>query len=260
MNAKEIAEKLCRRVEPVHEYMVKLGYNLIKQANIEQNAEFDIVKRHFWKDIISQFDYAEQETFIHLWGKIIGQFRKDVLPTEELTIIDAIKMEVLMNRCLRREMETQESIKAFELQVELEKRKDTSVQDKDMIFNLERQIATLRTGISNYSKDFKDFQKEKTNLLTKLKATRDSRIKSIEDHKESFSGLVSRLIKDSSFADKMSSDMEKLRIAAEVAKNKLSDYFDYGGEVDQPFLNCDTVIGEPPLPKEEGSLIKEEGS
>jgi hypothetical protein len=57
----------------------------------------------------------------------------------------------------------------------------------------------------------------------------------------------------------MSADMEKLRIAAEAARGRMSDYFDYGGEVDQPFLNCDTVIGEPPLAAEEGSQIKEEG-
>jgi soluble cytochrome b562 len=238
--------------------MLKLGYNLTKPEHIEKNAEFDIVSRHFWKDIVGQFSFDEQETFVHLWGRIIGQFRKDVLPTEELTIIDAIKMEILMNRCLRKEMDTTESIKSLELQLDIEKRKDTASQDRDNMFNLEKQIATLRSGISNYSKDFKDFQKEKTNLLGKLKATRDLRIKSIEDRKESFSGLVSRLVKDPAFADKMSADMEKMRLAAEAARERMADYFDYGGEIDQPFLNCDTVIGEPPLAAEVGSQIKEE--
>jgi soluble cytochrome b562 len=257
MSPTEIANKLNRRIEPVQEYLIKLAQSLSKPVHLEQSAEFDLVKRHFWKDIVSQFDYDEQETFVHLWGKIIGQFRKDVLPTEEMTIIDAIKMEILMNRCLRKEMDTTESIKALELQLDIEKRKETSDQDRDSIFNTEKQIASLRAGVSNYSKDFKDFQKEKTNLLSKLKATRDLRIKSIEDRKESFSGLVSRLVKDIGFADKMSADMEKLRIAAESAKIRMSDYFDYGGEVDQPFLNCDSVIGDPPLAQEHGH-IKEE--
>jgi len=255
----EIAKKLKRRVEPIQEYLITIAQGLNEVKQHEQHAEFNLVKRHFWKDITTQFDHNEQDAFVHLWGKIIGQFRKDVLPTEEMTIIDAIKMEILMNRCLRKEMEVTESIKSLELRLELEKRKDTSDQNQDEIYNLEKQIASLRAGISNYSKDFKDFQKEKTNLLSKLKATRDLRIKSIEDKKETFSGLVSRLVKDTGFADKMSMDMEKLRIAAEAAKIRMADYHDYGGEVDQPFLNCDTVIGEPPIPKEVGSQIKEEG-
>ena len=259
MTATAIAEKLNRRVEPVQEFLIKIGYNLAKTEHVEQFAEFDITQRHYWKDISKQFDKHEQDTFIHLWGKIIGQFRKDVLPTEEMTIIDAIKMEILMNRCLRKEMETTDSIKSLEAELARQKAKDTADQDPIENFNLEKQIATLRAGVSNYSKDFKDFQKEKTNLLGKLKATRDLRIKSIEDRKESFAGLVSRLVKDSGFADQMSADMEKLRLAAEAAKNRMSDYFDYGGEVDQPFLNCDTVIGEPPLAAEEGSQIKGEG-
>ncbi len=72
----EIAKKLKRRVEPIQEYLITIAQGLNEVKQHEQHAEFNLVKRHFWKDITTQFDHNEQDAFVHLWGKIIGQFRK----------------------------------------------------------------------------------------------------------------------------------------------------------------------------------------
>jgi hypothetical protein len=46
----------------------------------------------YWREIQKQFDENEQELFLYHWSRIISQFRDDVLPTEELQVIDAIKI------------------------------------------------------------------------------------------------------------------------------------------------------------------------
>ena len=80
------------------------------------------------------------------WKQIIAQFRKDVMATEELQVVDLIKLEVLMNRALREQNESAERVRVLEAEIELEKTRDLDQQDKEMIFNLERHIASLRAA------------------------------------------------------------------------------------------------------------------
>jgi hypothetical protein len=55
--------------------------------------------------------------FLYHWGRIISQFKDDVLPTEELQIIDTIKLDILMNRILRTQYETNKTISELELKM-----------------------------------------------------------------------------------------------------------------------------------------------
>ena len=79
-------------------------------------------------------------------------------------------------------------------------------------------------------------------MLKDLKGTREQRIKAIEDSKQTFGSLVKQIATDSEFRKKMGIDMEKMRLAMEAEKVRLSEYHTYeGGGLDQPFLTPETV-------------------
>ena len=171
-----------------------------------------------------------------------SQFKDDVFHTEEMQIIDTIKLEVLMNRILRAQHENQEQIQALGRVLQNEKQLPRDERDTELIINLERQIAVTRASQETLSKDYKDLQARKATMLKDLKGTREQRVKAIEDSKLTFASLVKKIATDHQFRSKIGIDMEKMRLAMENEKERLSDYVDYeDGQVDQPFLTPDTL-------------------
>jgi len=79
-------------------------------------------------------------------------------------------------------------------------------------------------------------------MFRDLKGTREQRIAKLENNKETFSELVSKLNRDPNFKEEQSLYMEKMRLATLSEKERLADYHTYeDGDVDRPFLNSDTV-------------------
>ena len=150
-------------------------------------AEYDIKSRPYWKELKLQFSEEELELFLYHWKQIVAQFRKDVLATEELQIVDVIKLEVLMNRALREQQESMNRVRILEAEIQLEKAHDSDQQDKELIFNLERQIASLRAAKESLSREFKDLQTKKAGLYKDLKATREQRVQKLESNKKTLS-------------------------------------------------------------------------
>ena len=237
----QIAQSLDRDPESVENYIAqKLGTVALDKREIE--AYYDLKSRPYWKALEGQFSQEELDILVYHWGRIIGQFRDDVLPTEELQVLDAIKLEVLMNRALKNQQSSLRDISKYEEEVTDEKNKDLELQDKDYIFNLERQIAICRAAQESLTRDYKDLQTKKAAMLKDLKATREQRIKRLEDSKETFVAWVRNLMTNPEIRYEMGVEMEKMRHATNEAAKRLSEYHQYEDQfVDQPFLTPDTV-------------------
>ena len=211
----------------------------------EEEASYDLKTRPFWEEIKSQFKEEEQKMFIYHWKRIVGQFRDDVLPTEELQIVDAIKLEILMNRALREQQSTMNSIAETEALIASEKEEDIIDQNRDRILNLERQVALYRAAIESLSKDYKDLQGKKSGMLKDLKATREQRIRRLEDSKQTFTGWIKSVLQNADFREELSINMEKMRLAVEKESTRLAEYHKYNdGEIDQPFLTPETLLDD----------------
>jgi hypothetical protein len=241
LSIEQIATQLDRDPDSVESYVnSKLGKTAIDKREIE--AYYDLKSRPYWRELEGQFTERELEILVYHWGRIIGQFRDDVLPTEELQVLDAIKLEVLMNRALKDQQTNMRDIDRFEELITDEKLKPIEVQDKDYIFNLERQIAICRAAQESLTRDYRDLQTKKSSMLKDLKATREQRVKRLEDSKQTFIGWVRNLIADPEARHEMGMEMEKMRLAAYKEKERLSEYHQYEDQlVDQPFLTPDTV-------------------
>ena len=241
MSTLDMATHLDRDPVSVESYVKeKIGNTTLDDREIE--ALHDLQGRPFWKDLQRQFTEEELQSLLYHWSRIITQFRDDVLPTEELQIIDAIKLEILMNRALIGQQSNMKNISEYEELITVEKSKSLEIQDKDYIYNLERQIAVCRAAQDSLTRDYKDLQTKKAAMLKDLKATREQRIKRLEDSKQTFIGWVRNLMSNPDTRREIGIEMEKMRLAMNKEAERLSEYHKYeDGLIDQPFLTPDSV-------------------
>ena len=235
----EIALELDRSVEAVEDYIkreLKMG------LSEEEQAAYSLEDRPYWKELEAQFTIDELELFKYHWSKIISQFKDDVFPTEEIQVVDVIKLEILMNRCLKGNKENIEQINTYDTMIKDERSRDKDQQDMDYILNLERQVASLRASQESLNKDYRELQAKKGSMLKEMKGTREQRIKRLEDSKQSFVSWVAQLMLNPDLMKEYGIEMEKMRMAMEKERDRLANLHQYeDGQIDQPFLTPDTV-------------------
>jgi hypothetical protein len=79
-------------------------------------------------------------------------------------------------------------------------------------------------------------------MLKDLKATREQRVKRLEDSKQTFVGWVRNLMSNQEVRHQLGVEMEKMRLAANAEAERLTEYHKYeDGQVDQPFLTPDSI-------------------
>ena len=246
LSYEEMATHLNRDPDSVENFAKnKLGKNVTKSREFELRAGYDLKSRPYWKDLKEQFSKSELEMVVYHWGRIISQFKDDLLPTEELQVIDAIKLEVLMNRALKEQQINMDNIDMYEQILDDEKALPLHEQDRDKIFNIERQIAVARAAQETLSRDYKDLQVKKNNMLKELKGTREQRIKRLEDSRQTFLGWVKVILDNPETRREMGDSMEKMRLAQKKERDRLSTLPPYEADmIDQPFLTPDSVSEE----------------
>ena len=237
----QIAEKLDRDPASIRDWIEKnIGFSASQKK--EAAVANELKAKPYYRELSNQFSAEELEMFEFHFKKMWSQFKDDVFHTEEMQIIDTIKLEILMNRILKSQMDNQQEVLMNERLVQDDKARDKDQRDMDLIINMERQIAILRASQETLSKDYKDLQARKATMLKDLKGTREQRIKAIEDSKLTFASLVKKIATDPSYRNHIGIEMEKMRLATEKEKERLSEYSNYeDGIVDQPFLTSETV-------------------
>ena len=241
MPADETARQLKRNPTAVANYIKKNHASTFTET--ARNAEYDIKNTPVWKDLERQFSKEELNMFLYHWGRIVSQFRDDVYPTEEMQVVDTIKLELLMNRTLSQQQQCMDDIRRLEQQLIRERGEET--KDVAEIGNLERQISILRAAQESLNSDFQNMLNKKNAILKEMKATRDARIKHLESNKNNVYALLKQIVEDKDRRIRLGIDMEKMRLAADAEYERLSEYFEYDdGEVDQPFLTPENVLDD----------------
>ncbi len=249
MASTEIATRLNRSIKSI----------LDRVAFVDKDKTLDIRETDQWPVLKQQFSKEEQDMFIYHWKEIISQFKDDVPHTEKMQIIDLIKVDIIMNRLLTQERQQKLDIEELRRLCEEEKEKVLADQNHDLIFNYEKQIGFAMAAQTDVHKSFETLLKDKKQMLSAMKATREQRIKRIEDSKETIVGWMRNLLLHPEERMQVGIDMEKMRIAVQVEADRLSGWHKYEDEMlDQPFLNKDTVMNDEghrgPLDKEKDEL------
>jgi hypothetical protein len=236
----DIAKVLKRNPDAIKKYIKKKFGKDYRQASI---AEQTIRTSPVWAELRNQFSPDELNMFMHHYGKILVQFKDDVFHTEEIQVIDLVKLQILMDRLLTQERKTIMDIEAIEAQIEdLKEIGDPS--QKQLILELERQVGMMRGGVTETRKMYQAYATDKARILTAMKATREARIKNIEGGKSSYSNWMKELILNKDKREEFGLYMEKMRLATTIEFERLSELHTYGDDkVDQPILTPENVIG-----------------
>ena len=241
MTATEISAHLKRNETAVANYIKKNHASSFTET--ARHAEYDIKNSPVWKDLERQFSKDELNMFLYHWGRIVSQFRDDVYPTEEMQVVDTIKLEILMNRVLSQQQQCMDDIRRLEQTLIFERGQET--KDVAEIGNLERQVGILRAAQESLNTDFQNMLKKKNDILKEMKATRDARIKHLESNKNNVYALLKTIVENKDLRIRLGIDMEKMRLAADAEYVRLSEYHEYDdGEVDQPFLTPENVLDD----------------
>lgn len=238
MTIKELSEHLDRPPSKIEE--------LVGELHVPEDVrqmELNIKRTHEWKQISKQLDDDEQETFLYHWREIINQFKSDITHTERLQIMDAIRIEILMNRVLLRMRYAQQLIEDMQKELKVEMEKDASTRDIVRVNILRQDITANFVGIGNFQKENQILMERKQNILKDMKATREQRKKRIEESKETLKEWVAMLVSDNEKRRNLGIQIEKFRHAVNVEYERLSEYYQFAdGKVDQPVLNSENIL------------------
>lgn len=243
LTVQEISDHLNRTVEPIKRYISENQLSLVESDSDYELLKHKLHTKTFWKEILRQFDAdsGELQYFEDTWVGLIKQFREDVLPAEELQIKQFITIDILINRSMKERKRHISETEKLQREVDKEYNKTETERDIPKLANLETQLSFARNSIANYTNEYTKLLNEQQKISKDLKATREQRIKRIEDGKSSWTGLI-RMLEDEELREKEGRTMEILSMATDNIKTKLSSYHQYqDGVVDKPFLTPETV-------------------
>lgn len=241
----QIATSLNRSSAPVKRYITESKIFVSEdEENQDALLKNKLYNKPFWGEIKKQFDEdtGELEYFENIWTNLIKQFREDVLPAEELQIKQFITIDILINRSMKERKRHISETEKLQREVDKEYNKTEESRDMARLINLETQLSFARNSIANYTNEYTKLLNEQQKISKDLKATREQRIKRIEDGKSSWIGLI-RMLEDEIIREKEGKEMIILNMATEKAKEKLQSYHQYqDNKIDRPFLNSESVL------------------
>ena len=201
-------------------------------------------KKTFWSEIERQFDKetGELEYFENTWIGLIKQFREDVLPAEELQIKQFITIDILINRSMKERKRHIKDTERIQTMVDDEYKKPEENRDTAYLTNLETQLSFARNSITSYTNEYTKLLAEQQKISKDLKATREQRIKRIEDGKSSWTGLL-RMLEDEKIREAEGRQMEIMRMSVDKHLEELEEVHVYQDKgVDMPFLTPDAML------------------
>lgn len=245
MHYEDIAIRLRRNRLEVRKY---IEHVLNKKTDVSKKVqrehlpiEYNIKKSPVWKELKSQFNEDELKKFLFHWKRIVTQFKEDILPTEELQIVDYIRLEILMDRLSIQQQQNLIDIQNFEAQLVQQKSLPIEQQNFTQIEMLQSLIGARRNAQGNMTKEHVALLQEKSKMLDKMRATRSERIKFAESAKDSFIGWTKKVIQDPNFREEMGRYMEKMRLAMKKEEDRLSQPYKYiDGTYDLPLLTVES--------------------
>jgi hypothetical protein len=256
MTIEDIATSLNRSTKPIEKYIVQNKLSFDREENkTDETLRLKLHAKTFWPEIERQFDSntGELSYFENTWVGLVKQFREDVLPAEELQIKQFITIDILINRSMKERKRHIAETERLQQKVDEEYSKPEDQRDIPKLTSLETQLSYARNSIASYTNEFTKLLSEQQKIGKDLKATREQRIKRIEDGKSSWVGLI-RMLEDELIREKEGKEMEIIALATQRSKQMLYENHQYSdGKVDQPILTPESLEYINELEQEEDS-------
>lgn len=243
MEPTEIARRLNRNLTTVLKHTTKKDEAASEAANIARDLE----SQPEWEMLKSEFTPDELRYFKHRYGKLMKQFKGDVWPTEETQVFQVIKFEILQNRNLAATKKALLEIERTERELNALYRKyddwtsQSTAQEKTQAAILEAKLTTAQAKHQAKYQEFTKLQEKHSGLLKELKATRDQRVKNVQEQQHTFLGLLRRFSEEE-WREKEGRENALAIMATEKEYQKLGEEHKYiDGTEDRPILSVDTL-------------------
>ena len=189
---KEIAHKLDRSTEAI---IQRRAVSVQENVNTElQTYIAQLHSKHFWSTIKRSLLPNEIETFQNSWAALYSQFfHQGVTATDEIMMKDVIIEDILLHRALEQKKNILEEIKENEKLIAEERDKDMEDRDTDFMTNALRTVVQLRGTSEAYTKEINEIKKTKDGKFKDLKATRNERLKTVEESGKNIFALIKLL-------------------------------------------------------------------
>ena len=236
LSIEQISEHLNRNPPPIKKYIEEADIQDTDTKKVTDQLRHKLHAKNFWSEIKKQFDAdsGELKYFEDVWINLVKQFREDVLPAEELQIKQFITIDILINRSMKERKRHIHDTEKLQVEVDREYKLPEDDRDAAKLTNLETQLSFARNSIANYTNEYTKLLGEQQKISKDLKATREQRIKRIEDGKSSWVGLI-RMLEDEELREKQGREMEILKMATEKVQKDLQALHTYAdGSIDKP--------------------------
>jgi hypothetical protein len=239
----KVADHLKRSVEAVENKMVKENWMPVPMQEKEQNVSLltQLHSTSFWPLVQNECNENELKYFEETWIDYLKQFREDILASEKSDLRHLIMTDIQISRTRQGEKAHAVRINEIEDELDEEQKKPNEDKDIDRIKYLKDTLNTLRSALMGFTNRIDKFMSQRNTLSTRLKSTRDQRIKRVEGGTESWVGFL-RMIEDAKKRKQVGEMAHKMKLAGDNAEKDLGEYTQYlDNTVDIPLLTPERV-------------------
>lgn len=187
MSDEEIAKKYDVDISRI--IKIRNQRELLEKSSTIQSVVDQLHAEHFWAIVKKQLFTTEIDFFEKEWALLIEQFSSsDILHTDKIQIKDLILAEIFLDRNLCRKRDTMKDLDDAKRSLELEEKKDTP--DPVQLQMLRGAITQFYQQLDILSKEQGKYEERKDKLFEGLKATRNQRMKQIEERGKDIFGLI----------------------------------------------------------------------
>lgn len=242
-----IAAHLNRNPEPIIRYISrnrvgKTFEEIRGETERSEKSIFDGLKnKSFYKNLKEQLSIAELEYFADHWVALVMQFNGDLAPSEEMELKELLILEILKNRETAGEYSRLQQMDELNKMIRDEMRLAPELRDRDLITNLNTQVSQIKVASSVYIRNFKDLCDRAEKMRKALHASRQDRVKHLENAKVDFVAFL-KLLEEHGEKIRVGKEMEVIKAAKKKEERRLAGLYEFSdGKVDRPVLNAETV-------------------
>ena len=243
MSDEEIASRLDRSVDAIVQRRA-----VVPQTNINSEMQEYVAQlheKHFWGTVKKSLLQEEISIFENSWAALFSQFsNQGVTATDEIMMKDVIIEDILLHRALEQKRNILEEIKLNEKILADERLMDPDDRDADLMTNTLRTIVQLRGTSEAYTKEINEIKKTKDGKFKDLKATRNERLKTVEESGKNIFALIKVL--DENKNRENEGKMTSLMQAASASKREEmeQEIVFADGEIDRVWLVPEKELDE----------------
>jgi len=255
LSIKEIADAIQRTEEPVEKFIRSKN---LKNTGVVSEKEYEknlllkkLHDRNYFPELKQMLTPGELLRFEEDWVEIMLQFNTNVVYTEETMIKQWILLQIIADRSMKSRKDAMKESDNINTQIEEQMALPEDDRNVALINSLNQQLGYAREGMIAFTREHSQILDKIKDIERSLKATRDIRVKIVEDSNKTWSGYL-RLLEDEQNRRNAGEDAEIKRLAKDAAKDRLAKWHKYeDGRVDQPLLTPETALDEFDRPPDE---------